>query len=109
ATLTAERGRISYAARKPISKKAIAIVSAVVVVLLAVTGLISLLQPIEVDVQPADARLSTPGTFVAFNAGGSIYVMSGNHVVHAEREGYYPAQADVHVEDKADASARLRL
>src|SRR6185295_5417230 len=73
ATLTAERGRISYAARKPISKKAIAIVSAVVVVLLAVTGLISLLQPIEVDVQPADARLSTPGTFVAFNAGGSIY------------------------------------
>src|SRR6185312_8418715 len=102
ALLTAERGRIGYAARKPISKKTIAVVSAAVVLLVAVTGLISLLRPIEVDVQPADSRLTTPGTVVSFNSGGSIYVLSGNHVVHAEREGYYPAQVDVHVDDKSD-------
>jgi formylglycine-generating enzyme required for sulfatase activity len=109
AVLTAERGRVTYAARKPISKRTIAIVSAAVLALVAITWLISLLQPIEVDVQPADARLSTPGTVVAFPGGGSIYVLSGNHIVHAEREGYYPAQVDVHVDDKTDALARLRL
>jgi formylglycine-generating enzyme required for sulfatase activity len=109
ATLTAARGRVSYAQRKPISKKTIGIVSAVVVLLLALTGLISLLQPVEVDVQPTDASISTPGTFLSFKAGGSVYMMTGKHVVRAEREGYYPQQIDVAVDDKMDSLARLRL
>jgi len=109
AVLTAERGRISYAPRKPISKRTIALVAAAVVLLIVVTLLMSMLQPIEVDVQPADARLGTPGSLVSFKSGDTIYVLSGKHVVRAEREGYYPAQADVFVDAKTDASARLRL
>ncbi len=109
AVLTAARGSVSYAARKPISKRTIGLVSAAVVLLVAVTGLISALKPIELDVLPADSKISTPGTLIAFKSAGSIYTLSGRHTVRAEREGYVPAQVDVTIDDKSDSLARLRL
>lgn len=112
AVLTAERGARAAYARKPIPKKWVVGIAAAVVVLLAVTTLISLLKPVEIDVQPRDAKVSTPGTFFAFQSGGFVSVLSGKHVLRGEREGYYPAEVTVAVDDKATASppvARLRL
>jgi formylglycine-generating enzyme required for sulfatase activity len=112
AVLTAERGaRAAYAARRQISKKWVIAIAAVVVALLAVTTLISLLQPVELDVMPRDSRVSTPGTFLAFQSGDFLNVLSGKHVVHAEHDGYYSAQVTVDVTDNAKPAlvARLRL
>ena len=110
AVLTAERGyRAASAPRKPLPRKWVITIAVAFAVLALVTLLFSMLQPVEIDVRPADARISTPGTFVAFRSGGSVYALAGNHVVRAERNGYYPAQVDVAVERGKDSLARLRL
>ncbi len=110
AVLTAERGRArSHRQRKPLPRKVIGLIAATVAALLAVTTLVSLLQPVEVDVLPADSRISTPGTFAAFQSGGMLHMLAGKHVVRAERAGYYPAQTDIIIDGKSSASARLRL
>ena len=111
ALLTAERSRSAYVPRKPISKKWVASIAAVIVLLLAVTAFLSMLQEVEIDVQPRDSRVSTPGTFLAFQSDGFLNVLSGKHVVHAEHEGYFPAQITVDVKDNAKPAtvARLRL
>jgi formylglycine-generating enzyme required for sulfatase activity len=38
-----------------------------------------------------------------------VYALSGNHVIRAEADGYYPAQVSVTVERGKDSLARLRL
>src|SRR6185312_8973496 len=101
ALLTAERSRSAYAPRKPISKKWVASIAAIIIALFAITTFISLLQEVEVDVQPRDSRVSTPGTFLAFQSEGFLSVLSGKHVVHAEHDGYYPAQTTIDVKDNA--------
>jgi formylglycine-generating enzyme required for sulfatase activity len=111
AVLTADRPRSAYVGRKPLSKKWIAAIAAVVLVLLGGTALVSLLQPVEIDVVPRDSRISTPGTVFAFHTGEFLNVLSGKHVVHAEHEGYYPAQVSIDVKRGANPTpvARLRL
>lgn len=111
AELTGDRTGAAAAAppRQPLSRKWVAAIAAGVAGLLAVTALVSLLHPVTLDVQPADADISTPGTFLAFRAGRSLNVLSGTHVVRAEHEGYYPAQVDVAVDGSATPTARLRL
>ncbi len=110
AVLTAERGlRQARAPRKPLPRKWVITIAAALGVLALVTLLISMLQPVEVDVRPEDARISTPGTFLSFRSGNSVYALAGNHVVRAERDGYFPAQANVTVERGKDTLARLRL
>ena len=111
AVLTADRPRAAYVGRKPLSKKWLATIAAVVVALLGATTLFSLLQAVEIDIQPRDSRISTPGTFFAFQSGGFLNVLTGKHVVHAEHEGYYPAQITLDVKNDAKAAtvARLRL
>jgi formylglycine-generating enzyme required for sulfatase activity len=110
AVLTAERNqRAAGSPRKPLSRKAIATFAAVLAVLALVTLLSSMLQPVEIDVRPEDAEISTPGTFLAFRSGESIRVLAGNHVVRAEREGYNPAEVSVVVASDKEALARLRL
>jgi formylglycine-generating enzyme required for sulfatase activity len=110
AVLTAERGRRAASVpRKPIPRKVLGAIGIAVVLLAAVTLLISMLQPVEVDVRPDDAKISTPGTYLAFSSGGSLHMLSGDHVVRAEREGYYPAEVKVAVERDKDSLARLRL
>src|SRR5690606_21198036 len=64
---------------------------------------------VEVDVRPEDAKIRTPGTLLSFRSGGSLHMLPGEHVVRAEREGYYPAQVNVAVAGDKEALARLRL
>jgi formylglycine-generating enzyme required for sulfatase activity len=110
AVLTAERGlRQARAPRKPLPRKWVITVAAALGALALITLLLSMLQPVEVDVRPSDARVSTPGTFVSFRSGNSIYALAGDHVVRAERDGYYPAQMNVAVERGKEVLARLRL
>jgi formylglycine-generating enzyme required for sulfatase activity len=109
AVLTAERGHREARARKPLPRKWVITIGAAVAVLVGVTLLISSLQPVEIDVRPDDASISTPGTFVSFRSGNAVYALSGNRVVRAEREGYFPAQVNVAVESGKEALARLRL
>ncbi|MBX5459554.1 MAG: SUMF1/EgtB/PvdO family nonheme iron enzyme [Steroidobacteraceae bacterium] len=110
AVLTAERraAREAYA-RRPLPRKWVFAIAAGIAALLAITTLISLLESVELDVLPEDADISTPGTFLAFQSGGALHVLSGTHVVHAEREGYYPSQVTVVVDGKSKPRARLRL
>ncbi|MEP7245389.1 MAG: hypothetical protein ABI885_17185, partial [Gammaproteobacteria bacterium] len=111
AVLTAERtaSRGARAPRKPIPKKWVVGIAAAVVVLALVTTLMSMLKLVDVDVLPADAHVTTPGTIIAFPSGNSLQMLAGAHVVRAEREGYYPAQVNVVVDGKSTPSARLRL
>ncbi|MEJ1966341.1 MAG: PEGA domain-containing protein [Gammaproteobacteria bacterium] len=110
AVLTAERTRRAAAPpRKPLPRKWVITIAATVVVVGLVTLLFSMLQPVEIDVRPSDARISTPGTYVSFRSGDSVYAFAGTHVVRAERDGYYPGQVNVGVERGKDALARIRL
>jgi len=110
AVLTAERGRrAASVTRKPLPRKAVIAIGVSVVVLALFTLLISMLQPVEVDVRPEDAKISTPGTYLVFSSGGSLHMLAGDHVVRAEREGYYPADVKVVVERDKESLARLRL
>jgi formylglycine-generating enzyme required for sulfatase activity len=112
ATLTAERG-VRYAARKAIPKKWIFGIAALVLLLVGVTSLVSMVKPIEIDIQPRDAKVSTPGTYLAFRSGDLINMLAGKHVIRGEREGYYPTQMTVDLKDTATAGAapvaRIRL
>ncbi|MEJ0037047.1 MAG: PEGA domain-containing protein [Gammaproteobacteria bacterium] len=101
--------RNSRAPRKPLPRKWVITIAAALAVLVLVTVLLSLLQPVEVDVRPSDAKISTPGTFLSFRSGNSVYALAGDHVVRAERDGYFPAQLSVAVERGKDVLARLRL
>jgi len=111
AVLTTERTRTRAAAppRRPLPRKWIIGIGAVLAGALAITAFISMLKPVEIDVRPEDADISTPGTLFAFRSGNFLHVLSGNHVVLAEREGYYPAQVNVTVEGEGTPNARLRL
>ncbi|HVY82287.1 MAG TPA: PEGA domain-containing protein [Steroidobacteraceae bacterium] len=111
AVLTADRPRSAYVGRKPLSKKWVATIAAVVLLLLGGTALVSLLEPVEIDVVPRDSRISTPGTLFSFHTGEFLNVLSGKHVVQAEHEGYYPAQVTIDVKGGGNPTpvARLRL
>ena len=110
AVLTAERGlRQARAPRRPLPRKWVVTIAAALVVLAVVTLLFSMLQPVEIDVRPSDARIRTPGTYVSFRSGDSVYALPGAHVLRAEREGYFPAEVNINVERGKDSLARLRL
>jgi formylglycine-generating enzyme required for sulfatase activity len=95
--------------RRPLSRKAVVAIAAALAVLTLFTVLVSSLQTVEIDVRPEDAKISTPGTWLSFRSAGSLHMLSGTHVVRAEREGYSPAQVSVTVERDKEAQARLRL
>ena len=110
AVLTAERGlRQARAPRKPLPRKWVIGIAASLVALTLITLLFSMLQPVEIDVRPSDARIRTPGTYISFRSGDSVYALPGTHVVRAERDGYFTAEVSVDVERGKDALARLRL
>ena len=110
AVLTAERGlRQARAPRRPLPRKWVIGIAASLVALTLITLLFSMLQPVEIDVRPSDARIRTPGTYISFRSGDSVYALPGTHVVRAERDGYFTAEVNVDVERGKDALARLRL
>ncbi len=86
------------------------IAAAALAIMIVVVWALSSLEPVKLDVQPSDASVSTPGTWVSLHSAGQLRVLPGAHVVRAEREGYVPAQVAVTVnEGAADTTARLRL
>jgi formylglycine-generating enzyme required for sulfatase activity len=109
AVLTAERGKHAAAPRMPLSRPAIMAIGVALIALVAVTVLLSMLESVEVDVRPEDAKISTPGTFLSFRSGKALRMLAGSHVVRGEREGYFPAEVNVTVARDSDSLARLRL
>jgi formylglycine-generating enzyme required for sulfatase activity len=76
--------------------------------LLAVLGTFALLQPIALDLRPGDARVSSTGAF-SWQSASSVFVFPGNHRLHAEREGYLPADVTVEVGGPQPARALIHL
>jgi hypothetical protein len=81
-------------------------VAAVLLVIVAV--LQALLEPVEIDVVPADAKLTTPDTLLAIHHPNSILMLPGDHKIRAERSGYVGAEEVVKVGGEAQ-TLRLRL
>ena len=99
--LVARTGAVAY-------RRWIALGSAVLLVLAALL-LMSSLEPVALDLDPADARVSTPGTLVSLRLGERVFVLPGEHELRAEREGYRPATTRVQVVPGGETTARLRL
>ncbi|MEA3179399.1 MAG: hypothetical protein QOI59_2922 [Gammaproteobacteria bacterium] len=84
-------------------------VAAAAAAALLIIGTISQLNSVALDIQPKDARVRVPGTLISVHAGGNLWLLPGNHVIRAERDGYVPGQIKIAVKKDAPASARLRL
>ncbi|MFL6601248.1 MAG: PEGA domain-containing protein [Steroidobacteraceae bacterium] len=76
---------------------------------LAIIGVITQLNSVALDVQPADAQVQVPGTLLSLHAGGHLLVLPGKHRIRAEHDGYVPAQVTIAVSNGAPVTARLRL
>jgi hypothetical protein len=79
------------------------------VLLAAVAVVTTLLEPVVVEVFPADARILTPGTLVAIHNPGRLLLLPGKHVIRAERDGYVAAQTDIDIHKDNSNSVRLWL
>ena len=77
-------------------------------VLVAVLVLFSLVRSIELDLQPADARVHTRGSF-SWQSASSVFVFPGEHILRAERQGYEPAEIRVNVQGSVPPRALLHL
>jgi formylglycine-generating enzyme required for sulfatase activity len=94
--LKAARGRWNYAAW------------AMGGLLLVVLGLFALLHPIALDLKPEDASVKSTGAF-SWQSAASVFVWPGEHRLHAEREGYIPADVSVTVNGSQPAAAIIHL
>ena len=94
---TARRRRLTWLASG-------ALLAALIVVIL-----ISLLEPVALDISPGDARVRTPGTLLALHSGARLFVLPGSHVIRAEHAGYVPAEGSVVAGSDSPASVKLRL
>ena len=73
-----------------------------------VLGMFALLEPIALDLRPGDARVSSQGAF-SWQSASSVFVFPGEHRLHAEREGYLPADVTVKVGGPQPARALIHL
>ena len=76
--------------------------------LLIVMALFALLQPIELDLQPTDAKVTSVGAF-SWQSASSVFVLPGEHTLRAARVGYIPAQFHVSVSGPVPARALIHL
>ena len=76
--------------------------------LVAVLGLFALLQPVALDLAPADAHVKSVGSF-SWQSAASVFVFPGDHVLRAERAGYIPAEIKVKVGGPVPAQALIHL
>lgn len=95
-TVRAERSRWNYAAW------------GMAALLALVLGMFALLEPIALDLRPGDARVSSQGAF-SWQSASSVFVFPGEHRLHAEREGYLPADVTVTVGGPQPARALIHL
>ena len=61
------------------------------VLLALVLGVFALLEPIALDLRPADAAVKSVGGF-SWQSASSVFVFPGDHRLLASREGYQPAE-----------------
>jgi formylglycine-generating enzyme required for sulfatase activity len=95
--------------RAPRTRKFWLLTAAAAIAALAVIGIISQLNSVALDIEPTDARVRVPGTFLSIHTGGHLLLLPGKHLIRAEHDGYTPAQVSISVTNNAAASARLRL
>jgi formylglycine-generating enzyme required for sulfatase activity len=110
----AEKARAAAAARvrppRPPRTRAFWIrVAAAALTTLVVIGIVSQLNSVALDIEPKDAHIRVPGTLISIHANGDLWLLPGNHVIRAERDGYVPGQLNIDVKTDVPASARLRL
>jgi formylglycine-generating enzyme required for sulfatase activity len=74
-----------------------------------IIGVISQLNSVALDIEPTDAQIRVPGTWLSIHMRGYLLLLPGNHVIHGDRDGYVPAQVSVLVRNGTPTSARLRL
>jgi len=73
-----------------------------------VLGMFALLQPISLDLRPADAQVASVGSF-SWQSASSVFVFPGEHRLRAQREGYVPAEVSVDVSRSEPARALIHL
>jgi formylglycine-generating enzyme required for sulfatase activity len=95
--------------RPPYSRRFWQFTAAAAVAAAIVLGVLSQLNPVALDVEPTDARIGVPGTWLSIHARGRLFLLPGSHVVRGERDGYVPAQVSIDVRKGTPATARLRL
>ena len=95
--------------RPPRSKAFWSRVAAGAVIVLIAIGVIAQLNSVTLDVEPKDARVRMPGTFISIHGSDSLWVFPGSHVIRAEHDGYVPAQLNIDVKNDVPAEVRLRL
>jgi formylglycine-generating enzyme required for sulfatase activity len=76
--------------------------------LLAVLGVFALLEPIALDLRPADANVKSVGKF-SWQSASSVFVFPGEHHLRASRDGYVSAEANVKVGGPVAAQALIHL
>jgi formylglycine-generating enzyme required for sulfatase activity len=99
-----------HSERQRTGRRPIVWISALTVLLAIIgVGLVSLLEPVSLDIVPADARVRTPGTLLSWRSEDHLWVLPGKHAIRAERDGYVPAQTQVDVKDNNTDGVRFRL
>jgi formylglycine-generating enzyme required for sulfatase activity len=76
--------------------------------LVAVLALFTLLRPVALELQPADADVRSLGNF-SWQSASSVFVFPGEHTLRAEREGYQPAEIKVVARGPVQAQALIHL
>jgi formylglycine-generating enzyme required for sulfatase activity len=76
--------------------------------LVLVLGVFALLEPITLDLRPGDAKVRSVGSF-SWQSASSVFVLPGDHRLHAEREGYIPTEVTVKVGGPVAAHALIHL
>jgi formylglycine-generating enzyme required for sulfatase activity len=84
------------------------LLAAAIAVALAISAIfVAMLRPVSVEVAPQQARVRTPGTWVAIRSGQDLLLWPGRHVVTAELPGYQPARAEIQVPEARKVHLRL--
>jgi formylglycine-generating enzyme required for sulfatase activity len=93
----------------PRTRKSWMLAAALAIVVAGLVGLISQLNRISLDVEPTDARIRVPGTWLFIHIRNHLFLLPGSHAIRGERDGYLPKQIALTVRNGAPAVARLRL
>ena len=82
---------------------------AILVALIVVAIVASLLQPVAIEVYPADAVVSAPESWLVIPNAGRLLLLPGKQVIKAERTGYVTLRKDITVSGDSTSPVQLRL
>lgn len=109
ARMRVHAARILSRIRLPRTRKARTIAAAVLAALVLLATVLLQLNSVVLDIEPTDARIRLPGTWLSIHTKDSVFLLPGEHVVRAEHPGYVSAQVNVTVRTGTPAGVRLRL